>query len=79
MGLVLGKSLMVTSSTGAVIFKSISPFYYALWVCFCCCLQVNYIIYKCFDRSLHNESFDPTCAKGSDLYLLWFLRYWESN
>ena len=26
----------------------------------CCCLHVNYIVYKHFDRSLHVESSDPT-------------------
>ena len=27
---------------------------------FCCCLQVNYIMYKHFDRSLHIRLSDPT-------------------
>ena len=26
----------------------------------CCCLHVNYIVYKHFDRSLHVGSSDPT-------------------
>ena len=26
----------------------------------CCCLHVNYIVYKHFDRSLHVGSLDPT-------------------
>ena len=26
----------------------------------CCCLHVNYIVYKTFDRSLHVGSSDPT-------------------
>ena len=29
----------------------------------CCCLQVNYIVYKHFDRSLHVGSSDPTCTQ----------------
>ena len=29
----------------------------------CCCLHVNYIVYKHFDRSLHVESSDPTCVQ----------------
>ena len=29
----------------------------------CCCLHVNYIVYKTFDRSLHVESSDPTCMQ----------------
>ena len=28
----------------------------------CCCLHVNYIVYKHFDKSLHVESSDPTCV-----------------
>ena len=30
----------------------------------CCCLHINYIIYKQFDRSLHVGSLDPTCVKN---------------
>ena len=30
----------------------------------CCCLHVNYIVYKHFDRSLHVESLDPTCVQN---------------
>ena len=29
----------------------------------CCCLHVNYIVYKHFDRSLHVESLDSTCIQ----------------
>ena len=29
-----------------------------------CCLQVNYIVYKNFDRSLHIGSSDPTCVQN---------------
>ena len=29
-----------------------------------CCLQVNYIVYKHFDRSLHVGSSDPTCVQN---------------
>ena len=29
----------------------------------CCCLHVNYIVYKHFDRSLHVGSWDPTCVQ----------------
>ena len=28
-----------------------------------CCLQVNYIVYKIFDRLLHIGSSDPTCVQ----------------
>ena len=28
----------------------------------CCCLHVNYIVYKHFDRSLYVGSSDPTCV-----------------
>ena len=30
----------------------------------CCCLYVNYIVYKYFDRSLHVASLDPTCVQN---------------
>ena len=30
----------------------------------CCCLHVNYIVYKTFDRSLHVGSLDPTCVQN---------------
>ena len=30
----------------------------------CCCLHVNYIVYKPFDRSLHIGSSDPTCVQN---------------
>ena len=30
----------------------------------CCCLHVNYIVYKHSDRSLHVESLDPTCVQN---------------
>ena len=29
----------------------------------CCGLQVNYIVYKHFDKSLHIKSLDPTCVQ----------------
>ena len=30
----------------------------------CCCLHINYIVYKHFDRSLHVGSLDPTCVQN---------------
>ena len=30
----------------------------------CCCLHVNYIVYKNFDRSLYVGSLDPTCVQN---------------
>ena len=30
----------------------------------CCCLHVNYIVYKHFDKSLQVKSSDPTCAQN---------------
>ena len=30
----------------------------------CCCLHVNYIVYKHFDRSLHVRLSDPTCVQS---------------
>ena len=47
--------------------------------CLCCCLQVNYIVYKYFDRSLHVRSSDPTCVQYFKSVPLTVLRYWDSN
>ena len=30
----------------------------------CCCLHVNYSVYKHSDRSLHVKSSDPTCVQN---------------
>ena len=30
----------------------------------CCCLHINCIVYKHFDRSLHVGSSDPTCLQN---------------
>ena len=30
----------------------------------CCCLHVNYIVYKHVDRLLHVGSLDPTCVQN---------------
>ena len=38
------------------------PFIIREWLC--CCLQVNYIVYKHFDRSLHIWLLDPTCVQN---------------
>ena len=34
------------------------------WEWLCCCLHVNYIVYKHFDRSLHIWVLDPTCVQN---------------
>ena len=38
------------------------PFMIREWLC--CCLHVNYIVYKHFDRSLHIWVLDPTCVQN---------------
>ena len=38
------------------------PFIIQEWLC--CCLHVNYIVYKHFDRSLHIWVLDPTCVQN---------------
>ena len=53
MGLVLWQSSMVISNTGVLLYAKVSPLYNVLWEWLCCCLQVHYIVYKYFDRSLH--------------------------
>ena len=30
----------------------------------CCCLHINYIVYKHFDRTLHVGSSNPTCVQN---------------
>ena len=37
------------------------PFIIQEWLC--CCLHVNYIVYKHFDRSLHIWVLDPICVQ----------------
>ena len=34
------------------------------WEWLCCCLHVNYIVYKYFDKSLHIWVLDPTCVQN---------------
>ena len=53
MELVLGQSFMVISSIGVLLYAKVAPLYNVLLEWLCCCLQVNYIVYKHFDRSLH--------------------------
>ena len=40
------------------------------WEWLCCCLHVNYIVYKHFDRSLHIWVLDPTCVQNFRLVAL---------
>ena len=42
--ILLGQSLMVMSSAGALLNAKISPLYNVLWECLCCCFHVNYIV-----------------------------------
>ena len=76
MGLVLVQSLMVISSTGVLLYAKVSHLFNVLCKWLCCCLQVNYIVYKHFDRSLYIGSLDP---QNFSLYLVQFLRYWNSK
>ena len=73
MGLVLGQSLMVISTTGIMFYAKVSPLYNVFRNCIV-------VVYKRFDRSLHIGSSDPTCVQHfSHMYLLRFLRYWDSS
>ena len=69
MGLVLAQSLMAISTTGMLLYAKIH----------CCCLHINYIVYKHFDRSLHVGSLDPTCVQNLRPLPLMVLRYRDSN
>ena len=64
MGLILGQSLIVISITGIMLYSKVSPLYSVLWECLCCCVQVNYIVYKHFDKSLHIRSWDLICVQN---------------
>ena len=49
---------MIISIMGILLYEKYLPF--IKWEWLCCCLQVNYIVYKYFDRSLHIWVLDPT-------------------
>ena len=51
---------MIISNTGVLLYAKVSPLNNVLYEWLCCCLQVNYIVYKDFERSLHIGSLDPT-------------------
>ena len=65
-GLVLGPSLMVISTMGILLYAKvyIYPLLYCIMGGHCCCLHVNYTVYKHFDMSLHVRSLDPTCVQN---------------
>ena len=56
MGLVLGQSLMVISTTGIPLYAKVSLLYNVIWECI-------FVVNKHFDRSLHVGSPDPTCVQ----------------
>ena len=64
MGLVLGQSLMVISTTGILLYAKVFPFINVFIEVYCCCLHVSYIVYKHFHRPLHIGSSDPTCVQS---------------
>ena len=55
---------MVISLMGILLYAKVSPLYNVLQEWLCCCLQVNYIVYKHFDRSLHIWVSDPTFVQN---------------
>ena len=59
MGLVLGQSWMVISTTGIMLYAKVSPLYNVLRQCIVV-VYVKYTVYKHFGRSLHIGSLDPT-------------------
>ena len=54
---------MVISIMGNLLYAKISTLYYVLRKWLCCCLHINYIVYKYFDQSLHIRLSDPTCVQ----------------
>ena len=79
MGLVFGQSLMVISSMGILLYAKISPHYNVLWEC----IVVVYTYTTLFTNILAGRGtlghWTLLRYKISDLHLLRFLRYWDSN
>ena len=78
MGLVLGQSLIVISTTGILLFAKVCPLYNVLWEC----IFVVYTLTTLFKNTLtdHYTSGHQTLLVCKIcIYLLWFLRYWDSN
>ena len=78
MGLVLGQSFMVISTVDFLFYAKVSPLYNVLWECIV-------VVYK---TTLFPNILTGHCMSGqrtqlvykiSDLYLLQFLRYWDSH
>ena len=66
MGLVLGPSLMIVSTTGILLYAKVYPLYKVLWECIV-------VVYNIFVRSLHIGSLGHWTLLVyiiSDLYLL---------
>ena len=55
---------MVISIMDILLYAKVSPLYNVLQEWLCCCLQVNYIVYKHFDRSMHIWVLYPTCVQN---------------
>ena len=53
---------MVISIMDILLYAKVSPFIIREWLC--CCLQVNYIVFTHFDRSLYIWVSDPTCVQN---------------
>ena len=54
---------MVISIMDILLYAKVSLLYNVLWEWLCCCLQVNCIVYKHFDRLMHIGLLDPTCGQ----------------
>ena len=55
---------MVISIMGILLYAKVSLLYNVLWEWLCCCLQVNYIVYKHFDRLVHIVSLISACLQN---------------
>ena len=55
---------MVISIMGILLYAKVSPLYNVLRKWLCCCLQINYLVYKHFDMSVHIKLSDATCVQN---------------
>ena len=78
MGLILGQSLIVISTTGILLYAKVSPLYNVLWE-WLCCLHINYIVYKHFNTWVHVGPQSLGVCEVSYTYLLGCWRYYVKD
>ena len=79
MGLVLGQSLMVIFTTGILLYVKVSLLYNVLWECIVVVYTQTTLFTNILTDQCTSDHWSLLVYKISDLYLLWFLRYRDSN